>query len=162
MINLHSKIWVCPKIYKRVTLTVYVKCAVRFNVNKILSVSPLINFVYSRVKLHNPSIYIMYRISSYSFRWNYSFFLSGNCSKLKWLPQYFNFLLNKLNFCYGNYSRAETMWWNTVCISVLLFRFPKKATKNWRNLTISFSFTMKFYLIKFKFSRNFVKILRPS
>ena len=31
--------------------------------------------------------------------------LFWNCSQFKKLPQYFNFLLEKLNFCCGNYTR---------------------------------------------------------
>ena len=34
------------------------------------------------------------------------------------MPQYFNFLLNKLNFCCGNYSRAETICGNTVFLFI--------------------------------------------
>ena len=37
MINLHYKIRICQKIYDRVTMTVYVKCVVRFNVHKMLT-----------------------------------------------------------------------------------------------------------------------------
>ena len=37
------------------------------------------------------------------------FFEFGNCSKFKQLPHYFNFLLNKLYFCFENYSREETI-----------------------------------------------------
>ena len=36
MINLHYEIRICQKIYNRVTMTVYVKCVVRFNVHKTL------------------------------------------------------------------------------------------------------------------------------
>ena len=36
MINLHYEIRICQKIYNRVTMTVYVKCVVRFNVHKML------------------------------------------------------------------------------------------------------------------------------
>ena len=36
MIDLHYEIRICQKIYIRVTMTVYVKCVVRFNVNKTL------------------------------------------------------------------------------------------------------------------------------
>ena len=35
-INLHHEIRICQKIYNRVTMTVYVKCKVRFNVHKTL------------------------------------------------------------------------------------------------------------------------------
>ena len=31
MINLHYEIKICQKIYNKVTMTVYVKCVVRFN-----------------------------------------------------------------------------------------------------------------------------------
>ena len=34
MINLHYEIRICQKICNRVTMTVYVKCVVRFNVHK--------------------------------------------------------------------------------------------------------------------------------
>ena len=37
MINLHYEIIICQKIYNRVTITVYVKCVVRFNVHKTLT-----------------------------------------------------------------------------------------------------------------------------
>ena len=37
------------------------------------------------------------------------FFEFRNCSQFKFLPQYFNFLLNRLNFCFGNYSREVTI-----------------------------------------------------
>ena len=37
MINLHFEIRICQKIYNRVTMKVYVKCVVRFNVHKTLS-----------------------------------------------------------------------------------------------------------------------------
>ena len=36
--NLHYEIRICQKIYMRVTLTVYVKCVVQFNVHKTLVV----------------------------------------------------------------------------------------------------------------------------
>ena len=36
MINLHYEIKICQKIYNRVTMTVYGKCVVRFNVHKTL------------------------------------------------------------------------------------------------------------------------------
>jgi hypothetical protein len=36
MMNLHNEIRICQKIYNRVTMTVYVKCVVRFNVRKTL------------------------------------------------------------------------------------------------------------------------------
>ena len=36
MINLHYEIRICQKIYNRVTLKVYVKCVVRFNLHKTL------------------------------------------------------------------------------------------------------------------------------
>ena len=36
MMNLHYEIRICQKIYNRVTMTVYVKCVVRFNLNKTL------------------------------------------------------------------------------------------------------------------------------
>ena len=36
MINLHYEIKICQKIYNKVTMTVYVKYLVRFNVNKTL------------------------------------------------------------------------------------------------------------------------------
>ena len=48
-------------------------------------------------------------VSSASFRRKLFFFELGNCSKFKYLPQYFNFLFNKLNFCCGMYSRADTI-----------------------------------------------------
>ena len=37
MINLHYEIRICQKIHNRVTMTVYAKCVVWFNVNKTLS-----------------------------------------------------------------------------------------------------------------------------
>ena len=57
-----------------------------------------------------------YQISSYSFHGNYIFFEFGKCSQYKQLPHYFKFLYNKINFCSGNYSRAETILGNMVCI----------------------------------------------
>ena len=36
MINLHNQVRICQKIYDRVTMTVYVKCAVWFDVDKTL------------------------------------------------------------------------------------------------------------------------------
>ena len=36
MLHLHYEIRICQKIYNRVTMTVYVKCVVRFNVLKTL------------------------------------------------------------------------------------------------------------------------------
>ena len=54
---------------------------------------------------------IRYRISSYSFRGNYSFL---NLEKQR--SQYIN--MRKL-FKGGKYSRAETIWGNTVC-----FKYP--------------------------------------
>ena len=36
MINLHYELNICQKIYNRVTMTVYVKCVVRFNVHHTL------------------------------------------------------------------------------------------------------------------------------
>ena len=38
MINLHYEIRICQKTYNRVTMTIYVKCVVRFNVHKTLHV----------------------------------------------------------------------------------------------------------------------------
>ena len=37
MINLHYEVRICQKIYYRVTMTVYVKCVVGFNVHKTLN-----------------------------------------------------------------------------------------------------------------------------
>ena len=36
MINLHYEIRICPKSYNRVTMTVYIKCVVLFNLHKML------------------------------------------------------------------------------------------------------------------------------
>ena len=55
-----------------------------------------------------------YRISAKSFRGNYSFFEFGNCRNIQIVAANLNFLHNKLNFCCGNYSRAETIRGNTV------------------------------------------------
>ena len=54
-----------------------------------------------------------YRISGNSFRGNYSFL---NLEILENSNSYrkFQFLTNKLIFCFGNYSRAETICGNTV------------------------------------------------
>ena len=38
ILNLNFEVRICQKIYKRVTMTVYVKCVVRFNVHKTLLV----------------------------------------------------------------------------------------------------------------------------
>ena len=52
MINLHYEIRFCQKIYNnRVTMTVYVKCVVRFNVNKMLSFVPKPKFKLPRIEL---------------------------------------------------------------------------------------------------------------
>ena len=52
-----------------------------------------------------------FRISSYSLLRNYFFWI---CKLEKIQISIFNFLPNKQNFCSGNYSRAETIWGNTV------------------------------------------------
>ena len=46
--------------------------------------------------------------TSYYFHGNF-FFEFGNCRKFKLFSQYFNFLLNKLNFSGKNYSREKTV-----------------------------------------------------
>ena len=40
IINLHYEIRIFQKIYSRVTMTVYVKCVVRFNLHKMLPILP--------------------------------------------------------------------------------------------------------------------------
>ena len=46
MMNLHYGVRICQKIYNRVTMTVYVKCVVRFNVHKTLGTLPLMKHLW--------------------------------------------------------------------------------------------------------------------
>ena len=48
---------------------------------------------------------------------DFSLFLIWKLNKIQIVVANFNFVPNKLNFCCGNYSRAETLRGNTVCIS---------------------------------------------
>ena len=50
----------------------------------------------------------IYRISANSFRGNYAF-LKLEIEKIQTVNTNFNFLHNNLNFCFGNYSREETI-----------------------------------------------------
>ena len=82
----------------------------------------------------------VYRISSYSFRGNYSFLtLALNMYCDLW-SQYIN--VRKL-FKGGNYSRAETIWGNTVVL----------ATNCWKHVLHSFIYAYKSYNICQHFSQ---------
>ena len=64
-------------------------------------------FCYEQIQVFTP--HLGYHISPYSFPRILFLFEFGNFSKLKYMPQYFSFSLDKLNICWGNYSREETI-----------------------------------------------------
>ena len=74
-----------------------------------------------------------YRISTYSFRGNYSFLKVENVEIFIQFPHYGNFLLHKLNSCCGNYSRGETIQGRKLFAEVRYMR--KNALHNLVNPT---------------------------
>ena len=80
-----------------------------------------------------------YRTSSCSFRGNYYFLnLKIVANSNTQLPQYFNFLLDKLNFCCGNYSREVAIKGRKLYEEIRYFR---KAISNLAaNLNLGLSY----------------------
>ena len=72
-----------------------------------------------------------YRISSYSFFLNLEIVANSNsCRNIS-----FFYLLTKLNFCWGNYSRAKTIWGNTVLyLQYTLFEIESITDINYLDL----------------------------
>ena len=91
------------------------------------------------------------RVSSYTFRGNYSFlhlWILANSNSCRNISM---FLFNKMKFWYGDYSRAETIWVNTVpkssfyhakaiIYSIYLLRWLDKSTNI--DFSIKWSFTL--------------------
>ena len=93
-----------------------------------------------------------YRVSSYGFHGNYSFLnleILANWNSCHNISIFY--LNNKMKFCYGNYSRAETLWVNTVpkssfyhakaiIYSIYLLQWLDKSTNI--DFSIKWSFTL--------------------
>ena len=95
MINLQYEIRICQKIYNRVTMTVYVKCVVWFNVNKtlvllvILSIFKIPYLPFTNTKMSHSIVWFTQKY--WVKRLRFSDILQNDSL---WMPQSLQHLLN--------------------------------------------------------------------